>query len=171
MLITIGLALVVLALIGWAVQALRLPGLGLAARARISSPVATDQFPSKETEMATAATKRTEDRKHSEPLRELFLHAIRVELATVTSISKFVVGWAQSADRYAQAVSNELLSRAQGDTESLELVGRLATVSSAHLRDVTALPTEVVSHFNSELARPEEAEPRKRKAARRKAAA
>ena len=116
--------------------------------------------------MATAATKRTEDRKHSEPLRELFLHAIRVELATVTSISKFVVGWAQSADRYAQAVSNELLSRAQGDTESHELVGRLATVSSAHLRDVTALPTEVVSHFNSELARPEEAEPRKRKAAR-----
>jgi hypothetical protein len=77
----------------------------------------------------------------------------------------------QSADRYAQAVSNELLSRAQGDTESHELVGRLATVSSAHLRDVTALPTEVVSHFNSELARPEEAEPRKRKAARGKAAA
>jgi hypothetical protein len=121
--------------------------------------------------MATAAMNRTEDEKRSEPLRELFLHAIRVELATVTSISKFVVGWAQAADRYAQAVSNELLSRAQGETESHELVGHLASASSAHLREVTALPTEVVSHFNSELTRRVEAEPRKRKAARRKAAA
>jgi hypothetical protein len=121
--------------------------------------------------MATAVTKRTEDKKRSEPLRELFLHATRVELATVTSISKFVVGWAQSADRYAHAVSNELLSRAHGETESHELVSRLATVSSAHLREVTALPTEVVSHFNSKLAKREEVEPRKRKAARRKAAA
>ena len=120
--------------------------------------------------MATAVPKRT-NRTRSEPLRELFFHATRVQLATVTSISKFVVGWAQSADRYAQAVSNELLSRAHGDTESHELVGRLATVSSAHLREVTALPTEVVSHFNGELARRDEAEPRERKAARRKAAA
>ena len=121
--------------------------------------------------MATAVTTRIEDKKGSEALHELFLHATRVQLATVTSISKFVVGWAQSADRYAQAVSDELLSRADGQTESHELVGRLATVSSAHLREVTALPTEVVSHFNSELARREEAEPRKRKAARPKAAA
>ena len=121
--------------------------------------------------MATAVTTRIEDKKGSEALHELFLHATRVQLATVTSISKFVVGWAQSADRYTQAVSSELLSRAHGDTESHELVGRLATVSSTHLREVTALPTEVVSHFNSELARREEPEPRKRKAAHRKAAA
>jgi hypothetical protein len=121
--------------------------------------------------MATAVTTRIEDKKGSEALHELFLHATRVQLATVTSISKFVVGWAQSADRYTQAVSDELLSRADGQTESHELVGRLATVSSAHLREVTALPTEVVGHFNSELARREEPEPRKRKAAHRKAAA
>ena len=121
--------------------------------------------------MATAVTKRTEDKKRSEALRELFLHATRVQLATVTSISRFVVGWAQSADRYAQAVSDELLSRAHGEMESHELVGRLASVSSTHLREVTALPSEVVRHFNSELAREEEAEPHERKAARRKAAA
>jgi hypothetical protein len=121
--------------------------------------------------MATAVTKRTEDKNRPEALRELVLYATRVQLATVTSISKFVVGWAESADRYAQAVSNELLNRAHGETESHELVGRLATVSSAHLREVAALPTEVVSHFNSELVRRDGVEPRKRKAARRKAAA
>jgi len=120
--------------------------------------------------MATPVTTRTEDNERSAALHELFLHATRVQLATVTSISTFVAGWVQAADRYTQAVSNELLSRAQGETEPHELVGRLATVSSAHLRDVTALPTEAVSHFNSELARREEAEPRKRKAPRRKAA-
>jgi hypothetical protein len=119
----------------------------------------------------TTATKRAEDNKRSEALRELFLCATRVQLATVTSISKFVIGWAQSADRYAQAVSNELLSRAQGKTESNELVGRLATVSSAHLREVTALPTEVVSHFNNELARRDETEPPERKVSRQKAKA
>jgi hypothetical protein len=120
--------------------------------------------------MAAAATKRTEDKKRSEPLRELFLQVTRAQLATVTSISKFAVGWAQSADRYAQAVSNELLSRAHGETEPDELVGRLATVSSAHLREVTALPTKVVRHFNSELAKRKEVGPRARKASRRKAA-
>ena len=121
--------------------------------------------------MATAVTNRIEDKKGSEALRELFLHMTRVQLATMTSISRFVVGWAQSADRYAQAVSNELLSRVDNQTESHELVGRLATVSSTHLREVTALPTEVVNHFNSELARREEPVPRERKAARPKAAA
>ena len=45
-----------------------------------------------------------------------------------------------------------------------------ATVSSVHLREVTALPTKVVRHFNSELARREEVRPRARKAVRRKAA-
>jgi len=119
--------------------------------------------------MATALRKRTLDKRS--PLSELVLHATRVQLATVTSLSRFVVGWAESADRYAQAVSNELLSRAHGETESHELVGRLATVSSTHLREVTALPTEVVSHFNNELARREEGGPSDPKAARRKAAA
>jgi hypothetical protein len=121
--------------------------------------------------MASAATKRTSDKtstqtegsstsngSHSEAVRELFVHATRVQLATLTSLSKFVVGWAQSADRYAQAVSEELLGRAEGETPARELLGRLATVSSTHLREVSALPTDVVSHFNSQLAK--RAEPR-----------
>jgi hypothetical protein len=114
--------------------------------------------------MATATSKRTSDTastrgggrsssdaRHSEAVRELLVHVTHVQLATLTSVSKFVVGWTQSADRYAQAVSDELLSRAHGKTAQHELLGRLATVSSRHLREVTALPTDVVSHFNSEL--------------------
>ena len=132
--------------------------------------------------MASAASKRTSDKtstqasdssvssngSYPDAVRELLVHATRIQLATLTSLSKFFVGWAQAADRYAQAVSDELLSRAHGETASRELLGRLATVSSRHLREVTALPTDVVSHFNSELAK--QTKPRQKPRVRRQAA-
>jgi hypothetical protein len=132
--------------------------------------------------MASAASKRTSDKtspqtgesstssngRHSDAVRELLVHATRIQLATLTSLSKFFVGWTQAADRYAQAVSDELLSRAHGETASHELLGRLATVSSRHLREVTALPTDVVSHFNSELTK--QTKPRQKPRVRRQAA-
>ena len=133
--------------------------------------------------MAAAASKRTIDKtatqaggsstssgKHSDAVRELFVHATGVQLAALTSLSKFLAGWAQSADRYAQAISDELLGRAQGETASGELLGRLATVSSRHLREITGLPTDAVNHFNSELARRKELGPRQRRARRQAAA-
>jgi hypothetical protein len=120
----------------------------------------------KESDMATTALKRTSDKASaptggsspanggdSDAVRELFVHATRVQLAMLTSLSKFVVGWAQSADRYAQAISDELLGRAPGETAPRELLDRLAVVSNRHLRELTVLPTDAVSHFNSELAR------------------
>jgi hypothetical protein len=132
--------------------------------------------------MASAASKRPSDKtspqasessassngSHSDAVRELLVHATRIQLATLTSLSKFFVGWTQAADRYAQAVSDELLSRAHGETASHELLGRLATVSSRHLREVTALPTDVVSHFNSELTK--QTKPRQKRRVRRQAA-
>lgn len=114
--------------------------------------------------MATTASKRTRDKastqargsstsngRHPDAVRELLVHATRVQLATLTSVSRFFVGLTQAVDHYAQAVSDELLRRANGETAPHELLGRLATVSSRHLCEVTALPTDVVKHFNSEL--------------------
>jgi hypothetical protein len=128
--------------------------------------------------MATTASKRTSDKastqtrgsstsngRHPDAVRELLVHATRVQLATLTSVSKFFVGLTQAVDHYAQAVSDELLSRAHGETAPHELLGRLATVSSRHLREVTALPTDVVKHFNSELAK--QTKPRQRQTAHR----
>jgi hypothetical protein len=131
--------------------------------------------------MATTTPKRTSNKASTDPdersqtsdcgrsdaVRELAVHATRVQLATLTAISKLFVGWAQSADRYAQAVSDELLSRAQGETAPRELIGRLAMVSSRHLREVTALPTEAVTHFNSELTKATKPRTRQRQARRR----
>jgi hypothetical protein len=98
-------------------------------------------------------------------LRELALHATRIQLASLTALSKFFAGWAQSSDRYVHAVSDELLGRVHGHTASSELVGRLADVSSLHLRELTALPTDAASYFKNELTR--EATPRKRPPATR----
>jgi hypothetical protein len=126
--------------------------------------------------MATTASKRPNDKastqtrrssasndRHSDAVRELLVHATRVQLATLTSVSKLFVGLTQAADRYAQAVSDELLSRAHGKTAPHELLGRLATVSSRHLREVTALPNDVVSHFNSQLTRETKPPPSRRR--------
>jgi len=116
--------------------------------------------------MATTSSKRTSDKAsvptggsspatgaNADAVRALFFHASCVQLATLTSLSRFVAGWAQAADRYVQAISDELLASRPGETESRELLGRLAVVSSRHLRELTDLPTDAVNHFNSELAR------------------
>lgn len=106
---------------------------------------------SKKTSVESSAGTETEYGTHSQAVRELAVHATRIQLASLTALSRFVAGWAQSADRYANAVSGELLGRVHGQTASSELVGRLAAVSSRHLREVTALPAEAVRHFNNEL--------------------
>jgi hypothetical protein len=47
-------------------------------------------------------------------------------------------------------------------------IGRLATVSSRHLREVTALPTEAVTHFHSELTKATKPRTRRRQHSRRR---
>jgi len=108
---------------------------------------------------------------HADAVRELVVHAARIELASITAASKLFAGWAQSADRYAQAISAELLGRVQGETARGELVRRLAVVSSTHLREVTALPSVAVSHFNSELTKTVKPRKRARRGAPGRAAA
>jgi hypothetical protein len=65
MLITIGLALVVLALIGWAVQGLRLPGRGLGALSTHLKSDRNHQFHLKETENGHSSN---EENRRSEAL-------------------------------------------------------------------------------------------------------
>ncbi len=103
---------------------------------------------------ATATTRRsnkTSAETNAETAREVLMHAARIQLASVSAASKFLVGWAQAADRYAQKLSEELLARARGETASSELVGRLAAASSVHLNEITSLPNAAGRHFNRQL--------------------
>ena len=84
--------------------------------------------------------------------RDVLRQLARIELASITAASKFFAGWAQSADRYVQTVSAELRARIQGQREPTELGAHLATASTEHLQELTALPNVAVRHFNRELA-------------------
>jgi len=100
-------------------------------------------------------------------VREVLVHAARIQLASITAASRFFAGWAESADRCAQAISDELVDRVHGENAPSELVGRLASVGSLHLRELTALPNAAVSHFNNELTKPAKARKPARRTARR----
>ena len=45
----------------------------------------------------------------------------------VAAAGKAIAGWAQAADRFAQAVGDELLRRVDGETDSRELIVRVAS--------------------------------------------
>ena len=109
-----------------------------------------------------------EDRR-ANAVREVLVHAARIQLASITAASRFFAGWAQSAERYTQALSDELLDRVHGETAPSELIGRLASVSSLHLRELTALPNAAVSHFNNQLTKPAKTRKRTRRAVPRRA--
>lgn len=76
----------------------------------------------------------------------------RIQIAAATSAARLLVEWAHSADQYAQTVGDELLRRVESETDSTELIVRLASATNAHLREVTTLPSTAVDHFNGRLA-------------------
>ena len=84
--------------------------------------------------------------------RDVLRQLARIQLASIAAASKFFAGWAQSTDHYVQAVSAELRARIQGETERTELGAHLATASTEHLQELTALPNVAVRQFNRELA-------------------
>jgi len=94
----------------------------------------------------------TKQATQAETPSDVVLQIARIQLASITAVSKFFAGWAQSADRYVQAVSGELRERIQRETESTELAEHLAAISTEHLRELTSLPNVAVRQFNRELA-------------------
>ena len=80
-------------------------------------------------------------------------HGARIQIAALTAAGKAIVGWAHAADRFAQAVGDELLRRVDGETDSRELIVGVATATNAHLRELTALPSTAANHFETRLAR------------------
>ena len=77
----------------------------------------------------------------------------RVQIAALSAAGKFVAGWAHAADRFAQAVGDELLRRVDGETDSRELIVGVATATNVHVRELTTLPTAAANHFDARLAR------------------
>ena len=83
----------------------------------------------------------------------LVRHCAHIQIAAGTAAAKTLTEWAQTADRFAQMVGDELLRRVNGESDSAELVARVATASSTHLRELTALPRAAADNFDTRLAR------------------
>jgi hypothetical protein len=86
-------------------------------------------------------------------LLTLARRSARVQIAACTTAAKTLAEWAQSADRLAQTVGDELLRRVSGETDSPQLTARVTAAGTTHLRELTALPRLAADHFDARLAR------------------
>jgi hypothetical protein len=77
----------------------------------------------------------------------------RIQIAACTTAAKTLTEWAESADRFAQAVGDELLRRVNGESDSAEMAARVTAAGGTHLRELTALPRTAADHFETRLAR------------------
>ena len=77
----------------------------------------------------------------------------RIQIAALAAAGKAVAAWAHATNRLAQTVGNELLRRVDGETNSRELIVRVAAATNVHLRELTALPSAAADHFDARLSR------------------
>jgi len=80
-------------------------------------------------------------------------HGARIQLAAITAAGKTITGWAHAADRFAQAIGDELLRRVDGETDSRELIVSVASATNVHLRELAALPRAAADHFDARISR------------------
>ncbi len=95
------------------------------------------------------ATKASNEK--TKEIRDLMIEAARLQLAGLTSVVKFWAGWAQAADKYTQAMSDEVARISEGSVESNDIVGRLSDLSREYLRDISKLPSLAFEQFNGEI--------------------
>jgi hypothetical protein len=81
-------------------------------------------------------------------------HTVRLHIAALSSAGVAVAGWARAADRFAQTVGDELLRRVDRETDSAELIVRVASAADTHLRDLAAIPRAAATHFDARISRP-----------------
>jgi hypothetical protein len=89
----------------------------------------------------------------NQALGTLVRNAAHLQIAACTATANALARWAQSTDRFAQALADELLRRVDGETDSAEMVARLTTASGTHLRELSALPCAAANQFDMRLAR------------------
>jgi hypothetical protein len=80
-------------------------------------------------------------------------HIARIQIAAVGAAGKAIAEWVHAADGLAEAIGDELLRRVEGETDSGELIACVASATSVHLRELTALPGAFANHFDARLSR------------------
>jgi hypothetical protein len=113
--------------------------------------------------MATTASS-----EQSQRLRDLLVETARIQLAAMSSVIKFWSGWAQSAEKYTQSISDELAVINEGGTTSESALSRLSDLTREYLRDLSKLPGVATDQFSGEIEKLSKKGARPRRAARAK---
>jgi hypothetical protein len=99
--------------------------------------------------------------KQSEEIQRLMIEAARTQLAAISAVTKFWAGWAESADKYTQSISDELARISEGDIASKDIIARVADLTREYMRELTDLPTMAVRQFSSEIEKISKPQPKR----------
>lgn len=99
----------------------------------------------------TSSDQSTNSSNQTKELRDLTVEAARVQLAAITSMVKFWAGWAQSAEKYTQGISDELARISEGEGESNSTLTRLGDLTREYLRELGKLPSVAAEQFSGEI--------------------
>lgn len=111
--------------------------------------------------MATTASS-----EQSQQLRVLLVETARIQLAAMSSVIKFWAGWAQSAEKYTQSISDELAVINEEGTTSQSALTKLSDLTREYLRDLSKLPGVAADQFSGEIEKLSKKSARPRRAAR-----
>ena len=95
----------------------------------------------------------TSNNTQSQEIQKLIIEAGRTQLAAMSAVTKFWAGWAESADKYTQALSEELTRLSEGGTTSSDTVARATDLTREYLRELIELPSVALGRFSSEIER------------------
>ena len=86
-------------------------------------------------------------------LTALARDAARIQIAACATAATTLAQWAEAADRFAQAIADDLLRRVDGENDGTSLVAHVTEASGRHLCELTALPRAAADQFDMHLAR------------------
>jgi hypothetical protein len=87
----------------------------------------------------------------SQALKALARHGTRIQIASCSAAAMTFTGWAVAAGQLAQTLGDELLHRVDGETDSNQLIARVADATTGHLRELSALPRAAADHFDTRV--------------------
>lgn len=93
----------------------------------------------------------SETSKQTDEIQKLMIEAARTQLAAISAATRFWAGWAESAHKYTEAISEELAKISEGGASSQDVVGRLSDLTREYLRNLTELPNEAVRQFSGDM--------------------
>ncbi|HEV8105411.1 MAG TPA: hypothetical protein VGP69_16885 [Gaiellaceae bacterium] len=79
-------------------------------------------------------------------LRSVARDGARIQIGGFSAAATAIADWALAADRFVQAVGDELLHLVDGETDSRELMVRVASSTTAHLH-------QLADHFDTRPSR------------------